>query len=67
MWNQAIVAACLATSTAAFGGETRAPGVPWCETVQPAPERAQVSAGRRLGTVEASPRQGCERVRTVRA
>ncbi|MFO1205031.1 MAG: hypothetical protein U1E63_04745 [Burkholderiales bacterium] len=67
MLNKAIVAAFLATSAAAFGVTTPPPEAPPCKTAQPAPERAQVPAGRPLGTVDVSPRDGCERPRTVRS
>ncbi len=67
MLNKAIVAAFLATSAAAFGVAAAQPEPPRCEATQPAPERARAPAGRPLGTVDVSPREGCERPRTVRS
>ena len=67
MLNKAIIAAFLATSAAAFGVEAGQPEGPRCEASQPAPNRAEGPAGRPLGTVDTSPRNGCERPRTVRA
>jgi hypothetical protein len=66
MLNQAIVAAFLATSAAAFGVQAVQLETPRCDVVQSGPERAQAPAKRPLGTVDMSPRDGCERPRTVR-
>lgn len=65
MLNRAIIAAFLATTAVAFGVEA-AEG-PRCETSQPAPDRAGAPAGRQLGTVDTSPREGCTAPRTVRS
>jgi hypothetical protein len=67
MFNKAIVAAFLATSAVAFGVEAAQSEVPRCEATQPTPDRGEGPAGRPLGTVDTSPRTGCERPRTVRA
>ncbi len=67
MLNRAIIAAFLATSAVAFGVEAAdAADGPRCETSQPAPDRAGAPAGRQLGTVDTSPREGCTAPRTVR-
>lgn len=68
MLNRAIIAAFLATTAAAFGVEAvEAAEGPRCETSQPAPDRAGAPAGRQLGTVDTSPREGCAAPpRTVR-
>jgi hypothetical protein len=67
MLNQAIIAAFLATSAAAFGVGAAQPEGPRCEASQPAPDRTERRAGRPLGTVDTSPRNGCETPRTVRS
>lgn len=68
MLNRAIVAAFLATSAVALGVEASETDRPRCEATQPAPDRTAGPAGRPLGTVDTSPKQGCERPpRSVRA
>jgi hypothetical protein len=68
MLNKAIIAAFLATTAAAFGVEAAQLEAPRCTASQPAPDRVEGPAGRPLGTVDTSPRTGCERPpRTVRA
>jgi hypothetical protein len=67
MLNRAIVAAFLATSAAAFGVQAAPSEAPRCDEVQSGANRAHAPAKRPLGTVDMSPRDGCERPRTVRA
>ena len=67
MLNHAIVAAFLATSAVSFGVDAAQAESTVCEVSQPAPDRARARPGRPLGTVDTSPREGCQTPRTVRA
>ena len=67
MLNHAIVAAFLATTALAFGVEAAEVDAPRCEASQPRAYPEAGRSGRPLGTVDTSPREGCERPRTVRA
>lgn len=67
MLNHAIVAAFLATSAVSFGVEAAQAESTPCEVSQPAADRAPTRAGRPLGTVDTSPREGCQTPRIVRA